>query len=221
VATGDGAEAFFAASVEDLEVADVAGARAVVVGRTFEMREVRGAVLLAAGSAAAREVVVVGRLGAAVVDDTVGLLSAVVVFPGERVLVEEVNVDFRAATLLAGFLFSSPEVMDERSGSWSDAVDLDAPRAVFLAVVPGAGRVGGLLRLDPSTLLRLVVVVEEGLDRVEDLAAVVEVVAGRFAAAAVVELVNGRRGAAVAVLEDATGEDIFFLGVVDAAFAAG
>jgi len=81
--------------------------------------------------------------------------------------------------------------------------------------VPGAGRVGGLFRLEPSTLARLDAVVEARA--VVDVLAVVVLVAGRFAAAAVeVELVSGRRGGAVSA-PFAAEEAILFFGVVDAA----
>jgi hypothetical protein len=223
VTTGAGAAGFFEDRVEDLAVVEVAGVLVVVAGRVAVDREgardVRGVVRLVGASAADREVVA-GLFAAPVLEVTVGLLSAAVavVLRGDVVVVEEVKVDFRVDRLLVGFRFSSPEVIEDRSGSWSDAVDLDVPRAVRRAVVPGAGRVGGLFRLDPKTLERLDVV--EGLDIV-DVLAEVDVVAGRFAAAAADEVVNGRRGGAVPALEDATGEDIFFFGVVDVVFGAG
>lgn len=221
VTTGAGTTGFFADEVEDLAVVEVAGVLVVATGRVAVdragAREVRGVVRLAGASAPVREVVA-GLFAAPVVEVTVGLLSVAVVLRGDVVIADEANVDFRPDRLLVGFLFSSPEVIEAKSGSWSEAVDLDAPRAVRLAVVPGAGRVGGLFKLDPRMLERVEAV--EGLAVVDVLVEVV-VVAGRFAAAPVEEVANGRRGGAVVVLEDATGDDIFFFGVEDVVLAAG
>jgi hypothetical protein len=65
--------------------------------------------------------------------------------------------------LTVGFLVSSPEVMEARSGSASEVVvDLEA-NAVRLAAVPATGRVGGLLRLEAEFPERIVEV-ESGFD---------------------------------------------------------
>ena len=92
-------------------------------------------------------------------------------------------------------LCSSAEVTDDSSGSASDEVDLPT-RPARLVAVPGAGRVGGLFRLDP-TVLRREVALDSGLDAVVDVdgRVLVEDAAGRRApAGAVPPVVVGRRG---------------------------
>jgi hypothetical protein len=88
--------------------------------------------------------------------------------------------------------FSSPEVTDERSGSASDAVLED--EMVLRAVVPAAGRVGGLFKLDPTVLVRDVAVVGAFDALVAVLAVLVDAAAGRRALAAVPLDAVGRRG---------------------------
>lgn len=176
----------FAAVVDAL--VDVAGR--VAAGLVPDAREARGAVRVAEVSALVRDVAV-GRLGAAAVLDGVMVerrSAAEATFEGEDFdAVEDNKADIRLTwPLTPSFLFSSPEVRDERSCSWSDVVLFEVEvRPVRRVPVAGAGRVGGLFRLDPS---------------VEDLVVVVEgrvvVVAGRLAAAPVVAVDRGRRGAA-------------------------
>ena len=197
----------FAAVVVDALV-DVAGR--VAAGLVPDAREARGAVRVAEVSALVRDVAV-GRLGAAAVLDGVMVerrSAAEATFEGEDFdAVEDNKADIRLTwPLTPSFLFSSPEVRDERSCSWSDVVLFEVEvRPVRRVPVAGTGRVGGLFRLDPS---------------VEDLVVVVEgrvvVVAGRLAAAPVVAVDRGRRGAAWSPFDaavDAEG-DIFFLGGV-------
>ncbi|KAF2275316.1 uncharacterized protein EI97DRAFT_72134 [Westerdykella ornata] len=175
----------------DLVVVD---GRAVAV-RVEEPSEARGAVLVVEASAAVRELR--GRFGAEVAEGViVDLRSVVDVLPGEALAAAaEDNVVLRAAA----FLFSSPEVTEERSGSASDAVDLEA-NLVLLAAVPGAGRVGGLFKLDPVVLVR-VVELERGFDAVVEERDVLDATAGLRPAAVAAEVTSGRRGAAVSALE--------------------
>lgn len=128
-----------------------AASEARAVGRVVVLLEV---VLASAAGRDAR-----GRFAAAAVVEgaTDGLAK---VLPGEA----------RGAVLAAvgvlrieGFLVSSPEVTDERSGSASDAV-LDATPALRVAAA-GTERVGGRFRLDPAVLAREVAV-EAGFDAV-------------------------------------------------------
>jgi hypothetical protein len=163
------------------------GALGVAVGREAidladEASDVRDAALDAGLSTEGR--VVRGRFAGAVV--VVG--RAAVVFPGEDLVVAaEANVVLRAV----GLLFSSPEVTDDRSGSASDAAADREAKAVFLATVPAAGRVGGLFKLDPAVAVR-VVELEGAFDAAEALA--VRDAAGRRAGAEVPLVVVGRRG---------------------------
>jgi hypothetical protein len=53
-----------------------------------------------------------------------------------------------------GFFLSSPDVTDERSGSASDAFVLMGGGGRRADVVLAAGRVGGLLMLEPTVLVR-------------------------------------------------------------------
>lgn len=160
----------------------------MVVGRVVVLDEdsdVRGVAFAAALSTEGR--VVRGRFAAAELVVVVGLV--VEVFPGEDLVAAvDVNVVLRAA----GFLFSSPDVTADSSGSASDVVDLEAS-PVLLATVPGAGRVGGLFKLDPAVDVR-VVELDRGLDVVVEARAVVLDAVGRRAAAAAPVVVVGRRG---------------------------
>ena len=120
-------------------------------------REARGARVVAA-SAAAR--VVEGRFAVAVAvaaeDESEGLDAG---FPGDgRAAAADATGGLRTGGL---FLLSSPDVTDDSSGSWSDAVLDD--EIVLRAAVLGAGRVGGLLMLDPPTALVREVEVAGGL----------------------------------------------------------
>lgn len=161
-------ESFFAWPVGVLGagalVVVVAG-REVVVGLEDAESEARGAeraVEAVAGSAAGREAS--GRfaaVAAAVVEEGASDWREKVL-PGEARGAAALAVTVAGVLRTAGFLFSSPDVSDARSGSASDVVLEDRPAR--LAAVPGAGRVGGLFRLDaPSVLVRVLVAVE-GLD---------------------------------------------------------
>lgn len=187
-----GTEGFFAWLVcERLVRAELGAARVVVVGRVVvvladEDREARGEALAAEPSTDGR--VVRGRFAAAAVAEGVGLVA--VVRPGEDLVAAvDVNVVRRAA----GFLFSSPDVMADRSGSASEAADLETNGALR-TVVPGAGRVGGLFKLDPAAAVRADEAIGALDAVVEARAAVVDDAAGRRAAAAAPAVVAGRRG---------------------------
>lgn len=204
VGATEGTEGFFACDTGVLEAA-VGVVRAVVVGRVVEglvveeANDVRGAerVVEAAGAERVVEVEaavrdeVRGRFAVVEVVDgvIVDLRSDAAVLPGDDLVAAvEVNVVLRAA----GFLFSSPEVMEDRSGSASEVADLEVKPA-RRAAVPGAGRVGGLFKLEPAVLERIVDV-PSGLDAVVEALGVVVVVAGRLAAEVAEEVVGGRRG---------------------------
>jgi hypothetical protein len=157
--TGDGADAdaaldnFFTCPVGVLVA--VAGAALVVVdGRALvvvlveDASDARGVARVVDASAAGR--VVRGRF-AVVVEGAIDCLELVVVFPGDA-RVAAVVVPGVLRTVVA-FLVSSPEVTEDRSGSASDAVARELIPGL-LAAVPGTGRVGGLLRLDPTVLTR-------------------------------------------------------------------
>jgi hypothetical protein len=194
---------------------DVAGR--VAAGLVPDAREARGAVRVTEVSALVRNVAM-GRLGAAAVLDGVMVerRSAVeATFEGEDFNAVDDKADIRLVwPLTPSFLFSSPEVRDERSCSWSDVVLFEVEvRLVRWVLVVGAGRVGGLFRLDPSVedlvaeAARGFVVVVEGR---------MVVVAGRLAAAPVVAVDRGRRGAAWSPFDMAVDaeDDIFFFGGV-------
>lgn len=194
---------------------DVAGR--VAAGLVPDAGEARGAVRVAEVSALVRDVVV-GRLGAAAALDGVMVerRSAVeATFEGEDFdAVEDDKADIRLVWPLApSFLFSSPEVRDERSYSWSDVVLFEVEvRPVRRVPIAGAGRVGGLFRLYPS--------VEDLVAEARDFVVVVEgrvvVVAGRLAADPVVAVDRGRRGAAWSPFDAAVDaeDNIFFFGGV-------
>ncbi|KAF2117355.1 hypothetical protein BDV96DRAFT_644779 [Lophiotrema nucula] len=95
------------------------------------------------------------------------------------------------------------------SGSASEAA-VFAAAPVRLAAVPGAGRVGGLFKLDPA-VPDLNVEQAGARDAVVDARAVLDAAAGRFAAAPVV-LAVGRRGGTGSVLLE--GADILLRAVV-------
>lgn len=129
----------------------------VLGGRAEGPREARGARVVAV-SAAAR--VVEGRFAEAVAvaaeDESEGLDAG---FPGDgRAAAADATSGLRTGGF---FLLSSPDVTDDSSGSWSEAVLDD--EIVLRAVVPGAGRVAGLLRLDPPMALVRAVEVAGGL----------------------------------------------------------
>jgi hypothetical protein len=107
-----------------------------------------------------------------------------------------------------GFLPSSPDVTDERSGSASEAVDLEA-NPVRLTAVPGTGRVGGLLKLDPAALIRDVELVVD-LDALVGARAVLVDTVGRRAPTGAVPLdvVVRRRGGTPSLLAEAAFEAI-------------
>ncbi|KAF1993917.1 hypothetical protein P154DRAFT_48407 [Amniculicola lignicola CBS 123094] len=186
-----------AAPVADLGVA--AGLDVVV--RVEEARGARG--VARAVSAVGREVVR-GRLGAgagACEGAMVDLLSETGALPGDD---RVASVEVLRAAALAGFLFSSPDVSAAMSGSASEAPDLDEASPVLLAAVPGAGRVGGLFKLDPTVLAR-VVELESGFDAVVEPLAV-DAAAGRLAARPAELAVPRRRGGTASALEAA--EDV-------------
>lgn len=198
--------------------AELGVARAVVVGRVVvgrvvlgldvEASEVRGVALTVDESAAGRDVK--GRFAVAVLEGVmVDLRSEVAVLPGDDLVAA---VEDSVVLRDAGFLFSSPDVMEAKSGSASEVVDLEANPA-RLAAVPGAGRVGGLFKLDPAVLVRIVELAR-GLDAVVD--ARVEVddgAAGRRAPTGAVPPTSGRRGGTLSGL-DAVEEAILRRAVV-------
>jgi hypothetical protein len=195
----EGIEGFFAWETGALAtapgVALVVDGR-VVVGLAEEPKEVRGVALVVGASAAARDVK--GRFAAVVLAGAiVDRRSDAAGFPGElRVAAVDDSVVLRAA----GFLFSSPEVMEERSGSASDVAPLEA-NPVLLAAVPAAGRVGGLFRLDPAVPVRIVEL-PSGFDAVVELRALLAAAGRRApAATALVEVVPGRRGGTFSAFE--------------------
>jgi hypothetical protein len=107
----------------------------------------------------------------------------------------------------AGFLFSSPDVTDERSGSASD-VPLDVKPG--LLAVPGTGRVGGLLRLPPTALVRDVVLLS-GLDAPVEVRALLVDAAGRRALAVVPAVTVGLRGGTASFEPELGAFDAIFL----------
>jgi hypothetical protein len=197
-------ESFFACAIGALVAPGAA--RVVVEGRVLVVlvegaSDVRGVARAVGASAAGR--VVRGRFAPAVVEGASDCLD--VVLPG----------DARVAALgkpgvlrtVVGRLFSSPEVTDDSSGSASDAVAReDTPG--LLTAEPGAGRVGGLFRLDPTVLTREVELVS-GFDapEMEALAVlVVDVDAVGLRALAVTPApaaAVGRRGGTGSLLEEA------------------
>lgn len=183
-------------------------ARAVVAGRTpdvlvEEANDARGVARDVDVSAAGR--VVRGRFAPAVVEGATDCRD--VVFPGEALVAAlGTTVVLRAV----GRLFSSPDVTDDSSGSASDAFAReDAPG--LLTAELGAGRVGGLFRLDPAVLRRDDALVG-GLDAlaVDVLALLVLVAAVDRRALAVVlaPTAAGRRGGTASLLAEAALEAI-------------
>jgi hypothetical protein len=184
-------DGFFACENNALGTGPGAALAAVVVGRaTAEGRvdvdsDARGVVRAAALSAEGR--VVRGRFAAAVAEAG-GRVVEVVVFPGDDLVAD---VDARVVRRATGLLFSSPDVTEDRSGSASEAAALEA-NAGFRTTVPGAGRVGGLLKLDPAAEAR-VAVPGSVLDAVVAVR-VVLVAAGRRAPVPEPTTAVGRRG---------------------------
>lgn len=186
------AGAFAEAPIAALVVVVDGRAPVVLVDAASDVR-VDGRVVEA--SAAVR--VVRGRFAAVVVVEEGAIDCLDVVFPGDALAV----VEDAAGVLrtVPGFLFSSPDVTADKSGSASEAVDLEV-KPVLLTDEPGAGRVGGLFRLDPTVLTRDVVLVV-GLDALVEARAVGVVVdaVGRRAPTVAVPLAEdavGRRGGA-------------------------
>jgi hypothetical protein len=182
-------------------------ARVVVEGRAPAVlvegaNEVRGVARVVGASAAGR--VVRGRFAPAVVVE--GARDCLdVVLPGDA----RVAALGRPGVLrtVLGRLFSSPEVTDDSSGSASDAVAReDTPG--LLTAEPGAGRVGGLFKFDPTVLTRDVELVS-GFDALEMEALAVPVVdadAAGLRALAVTPApaaAVGRRGGTGSLLEEA------------------
>lgn len=187
-----GADGFFACASGALAAAPgaalavvvVVAGRAVAVVRVEDDREARGAARDVGPSTEGR--VVAGRFAAAV---AAAAGRVVVGRAGDRVAAPAA----RAVRRTEGFLFSSPDVTEDRSGSASDAVALEAS-PVLRTVVPGAGRVGGLLRLEPAVVVREAAP-ESGLDAaaaVRVVLVLVLVAAGRRTAAPAPT--TGRRG---------------------------
>ena len=183
------------------------GVRVLTAGRVavgFEVegaRDVRGVARVAVCSALGREAVD-GRFAAVVEGAMVDLLSEGVALPAALAPPMVLRT--------AGFLFSSPEVSDDGSGSASPWA-LFVPNPMRLAVAPAGARVGGLLRLDPAPARRDVLLASgfDALDGGRVVVFVVDAAAGRRAPAeAVVPLAAaGRRGG--------TGS---FLGALEAIF---
>jgi hypothetical protein len=189
----DGAEteSFFACPTGTFGV--VPGARAAAIGRVVanfeeEASDARGVALVVAASPFGR--VVKGLFAVVVVLVVVGgaMDCLDVGFPGDTLGVVPAAI---GVLRTAGCLFSSPDVTDDRSGSASD-VPLDVKPG--LLAVSGAGRVGGLLKLPPTALVRDVELVS-GLDAlVEVRALLVDAAAGRRALAVVLAITVGLRG---------------------------
>jgi len=198
-------DAFFACAIGVFAAAPIAALVVVVDGRVPVVlveaaSDARGVARAVDASAAGR--VVRGRLAVVVVEGAIDCRD--VAFPGEdRVAAVAVPAVLRTAVV---FLFSSPEVTDDSSGSASEAVARELI-PVRLTAAPATGRVGGLFRLDPRVLTRDVEVVE-GLDAdaVEARAVLaVDDAAGRRAptAAGVPAVVVGRRGGTESLLAEA------------------
>jgi hypothetical protein len=189
------ADSFFACPADGfVAVPGTALVVVVVEGRAPDVRveeasDARGVMRVVDASAAGR--VVRGRFAVAFVEGAMDCRE--VVLPGDD-LVAPAAVPGVLRTAV-GFLFSSPEVTEDNSGSASDAVALELIPA-RLGAVPGTGRVGGLLRLDPTVLTRDVELVV-GFDAVVEVRAalVVDAVGRRAPTAAVLlVVVVGRRG---------------------------
>lgn len=162
----------------------VVAGRAVAVVRVEEDKDARGVARTVGPSTEGR--VVAGRFAARVAE---AAGRVVVGFAGDLVAAPAARVVRRTE----GFLFSSPDVTEDRSGSASEAVGLEA-NPVFRTVVPGAGRVGGLLKLNPAVAVREVAP-DSGFDAavaVRVVPVVVVVAAGRRTAAPAPTA--GRRG---------------------------
>jgi hypothetical protein len=159
--------------------------------------DVRGA--RAVDGSTLERAVVAGRFADTIAEGApVDLRSETADFPGDVPVTDAASVVLRPE----GFLFSSPDVKEDRSGSASEAVVDLVVSPGRLAAVPGAGRVGGLFRLDPVVLVRIVELargrgaVVEARGAVAVAVAVVLVLAtgGRRAPAVVVVPAAGRRG---------------------------
>jgi hypothetical protein len=197
----EGIEGFFACPI----ARDAAGAARVVAdGRAPGVRvegasDARGVVRAVAGSAAGR--VLAGLFAPAVVEGAIDCRD--VAFPGDGRVAAPGSAGVLRAVV--GRLFSSPEVTDDRSGSASDAAAREATPAL-LGAEPGAGRVGGLFKLDP-TLLRREAEAGAGFDALDvdglDAAVGRRAVAGALPVAAV-----GRRGGADSLLAEGAWEAI-------------
>lgn len=163
--------------------------------------DARGVARVVEASAAGR--VVSGRFAPAVAEGASDCLD--VVLPGD----DRVAALGNAGVLRAvDRLFSSPEVTDDNSGSASDAVALEDTPAL-LAAEPGAGRVGGLFRLDPRVLTREDALVGgfDALD-VEALAVPVAAAGRRALAVVLAPAAAGRRGGTGSLLAEAALEAI-------------
>jgi len=177
-------EGFFACEIEALPVV-AAVVLVVVAGRVAVVRvdvesEARGVAREAGPSTEGR--VVRGRFAV----EAVGRVVAVAVegvFPGDDLTVA---LEDGVVRRIEGFLFSSPDVTDDSSGSASEEAVL-AVNGVLRTTVPAAGRVGGLLKLDPAAGRAVALDAGFVLEAVEDADA-----AGRRVAADAT--VVGRRG---------------------------
>jgi hypothetical protein len=149
--------------------------------------DVRGA--RAVDGSTLERAVVAGRFADTIVEGApVDLRSETADFPGDVPVTDAASVVLRPE----GFLFSSPDVKEDRSGSASEAVVDLVVSPGRLAAVPGAGRVGGLFRLDPVVLVRIV-------ELARGRGAVVEARGAVAVAVAVVLATGGRRAPAVVV----------------------
>lgn len=189
-AAGADTDGFFAWAAGALVVAPGAALEVVVEGRAVvalrvveEDSEARGVVRDAGPSTEGR--VVAGRFAAVVV----AAAGRVVVGLAGDDLVAELAANVVRRTL--GFLFSSPDVTEDRSGSASEAEAFEA-NPVLRTVVPGGGRVGGFPKLEPTVPAREVALVV-GLVAVVAVRVVLEA-AGRRAAAVTPAPTVGRRG---------------------------
>lgn len=168
------------------------GVRVAIVGRAVagfdvkDAREARGVARVVVFSALGRDVVD-GRFAEVVEGVIVDRRSDGVALPAAPAPPMVLRI--------AGFLFSSPEVTDDSSGSASGGVALDA-NPVRLAVTPGVARIEGLFKLDPVVERRDVELVR-GFDALEGGRVVaVDTAAGRRvpAEAVVTFVAAGRRG---------------------------
>lgn len=185
---------FDAAAVVRTVVVLAAAAGRVVAGLVEEAREARGARVVAVSTEGRVVEVRFAAVVAVVVEDASDGLDAGLLGDG-RATVADATDGLR--TVVDFFLLSSPDVTEDTSGSASEAVLDD--EIVLLAAVPGTERVGGLLRVDATVLVREVEL-EGGFAAVVVVRVVpVDGATGRRAAAAGVLVTVGRRVAAASL----------------------